>query len=177
VDSPKEADAAIVFVESPLTDGYLEGEGYLPISLKYRAYTATTTREKSIAGGDFREADSNRSYYGKSNCAYNEADLDNILETKKSMQGKPVIVCIRVHNPMVVSEFETEVDAMLVEFGVEKRALLAILFGEDKPTGHLPIIMPKDMDTVECHKEDVFEDIEAYEDEMGNQYGFGFGLN
>jgi len=177
VKSPEEADAAIVFMESPLTDGYLEGEGYLPISLKYRPYTATAARKTSIAGGDFREEDSNRAYYGKSNCAYNEADLNNVLETKKRMPGKPVIACIRMHNPMVVSEFEAEVDGVLVEFGVEKRALLSILFGEEKPSGRLPVIMPKDMDTVERHNEDVFDDIEAYQDEMGNQYGFGFGLN
>lgn len=56
------------------------GNGYLPITLQYRPYTAKKAREVSIAGGDFRENFTNRSYFGKTNTAYNEADLDNILE-------------------------------------------------------------------------------------------------
>ena len=47
----------MVFVESPLSDGYIEGKGYLPISLQYRPYTAELSRKTSIAGSDFREED------------------------------------------------------------------------------------------------------------------------
>ena len=46
----EEADAAIVFVESPISDGYSAkdrengGNGYLPIMLQYRPYTADKAR-------------------------------------------------------------------------------------------------------------------------------------
>lgn len=177
VSDPSMADVAMVFVESPLTDGYLEDKGYLPISLQYKPYTAKLARKTSIAGGDFREEDSNRSYYNKTNTAYNESDLDNILEAKKVMGDKPVIVCMTLHNPTVVEEFERLVDGIFVDFGVERKALFDIVFGNSKPQGRLPIIMPKNMETVELHNEDVFDDIEAYKDSEGNIYSFGYGLS
>ena len=71
-DDPNQADCALVFMDSPLTDnGYSStdlqngGNGYIPISLQYRPYTANAARKVSIAGGDFREKFTNRSYYGK----------------------------------------------------------------------------------------------------------------
>ena len=177
VNNPQDADVAMVFVESPLTDGYLEDKGYLPISLQYRPYTAKLARKVSIAGGDFREEDDNRSYFNKTNTAYNESDLDNILETKKAMGDKPVIVSMTLHNPTVVEEFEKEVDGIIVDFGVQRSALFDVIFGNTTPSGRLPIIMPKNMETVELLNEDVFDDIQPYEDEMGNVYNFGFGLS
>lgn len=177
VNDPSLAEVAMVFVESPLTDGYLEDKGYLPISLQYRPYTAKNARKTSIAGGDFREEDSNRSYYNKTNTAYNESDLDNILEAKKLMGDKPVIMSMTIHNPTVVEEFEKIVDGIFVDFGIQRKALFDVVFGETKPEGSLPIIMPKNMETVELHNEDIFDDIEAYEDSEGNVYSFGYGLN
>ncbi len=103
----------------------------------------------SIAGGDFRENFTNRSYLGKTNTAYNEADLDNILECRRAMGDKPVIVCATVNNPMVMHEFEAEADAIVAEFGVSRAAVLDVVFGGYNPTGRLPIQMPRDMDAVE----------------------------
>lgn len=183
VDSPEEADAAIVFVESPSCNCYstddLEagGNGYLPITLQYRPYTAETARPVSIAGGDFREPFVNRSYRGKTNTAYNERDLDNILETRHRMGDKPVIVCAAVSNPMVMGEFEKDADAIVAEFGVSCQAVLDIVFGNYEPTGRLPMQMPADMATVERHCEDVAFDLQPYEDACGNRYDYGFGLN
>lgn len=183
VDDPAEADAAVVFVESPRSEGgYTKeerektGNGYFPISLQYRPYTAAEARKVSIAGGDPREKDANRSYYGKTGTVYNEEDLDLILNTKKAMGDKPVIVSIQIHNPCVMAEFEECADAILADFGVEKKTILDILIGEGKPGGRLPVIMPKNMETVEKHCEDVFDDYEAYVDSEGNTYTFGYGL-
>lgn len=183
VQTPEEADVAIVFVDSPSSNAYSKedrengGNGYLPITLQYRPYTAVKAREVSIAGGDFREGFTNRSYKGKTNTAYNEADLDNILDCRKAMGDKPVIVCAAVSNPMVMHEFEKEVDAIVVEFGVSRAAVLDIVFGDYEPTGRLPIQMPKDMDTVEMQSEDKALDMECHVDEFGNTYDYGFGLN
>lgn len=182
VDDPSEADAAIVFVESPACNPYSEedakagGNGYLPITLQYRPYTAATAREVSIAGGDFRENFTNRSYRGKTNTAYNESDLDNILECRRLMGDKPVIVCVNVNNPMVMGEFEPSADGIVVDFGISKAAVLDVVFGNFHPSGRLPIQMPKDMETVEAHSEDRAFDLEVYVDGEGNAYDYGFGL-
>ena len=105
VETPQEADFCLVFMESPLCDPYdptdveKGGNGYRPISLQYRPYTATAAREKSLAGGDIREKDSDRSYRGKTAICANERDLDILEETRRLAGDKPVIVCLRMHNP------------------------------------------------------------------------------
>lgn len=183
VETPEEADAAIVFIESPSCNCYsvedveAGGNGYLPITLQYRPYTAVEARPVSIAGGDFREKFTNRSYRGKTNTAYNEQDLDNILNTRAKMGTKPVIVCAAISNPMVMGEFEAQSDGIVAEFGVSTQAVLDIVFGEYAPTGRLPMQLPKDMATVERHREDVAFDLEVYTDECGNSYDYGFGLH
>lgn len=182
VDRPEEADVAIVFAESPACNCYSKqdveagGNGYLPITLQYRPYTADSAREVSIAGGDFRESFTNRSYKGKTNTAWNEADLDNILECRRAMGDKPVIVVETLSNPMVVREFEGSADALLAEFGVSRRAVLDVVFGRFAPAGRLPVQLPRDMDTVERHCEDVALDLEPHVDEFGNAYDYGFGI-
>ena len=177
VSNVDDADFSIVFVESPKTIGYSKEEGYLPISLQYRPYTAVNARERSIAGGDPLETSNNRSYYGKTNYASNEGDLDIILETKKAMKDKPVIVSINMTNPMVLAEFEKEVDAILVNFGVQTQAILDIVSGNVNPSGLLPFNMPKNMETVENQFEDVPHDMICYIDELGNEYDFAYGLD
>ncbi len=182
VKTPEEADAAIVFVESPSCNPYSRedaahgGNGYLPITLQYRPYTAAAAREKSIAGGDFREGFTNRSYRGKTNTAYNERDLDLILECRQRMGGKPVIVVETLANPMVPAEFEPSADAILADLGVSRSAVLDVVFGRCAPRGRLPFQMPRDMETVERHCEDRAFDLIPYTDEAGNAYDFGFGL-
>ena len=172
-----------MFVESPACNPYSKadaesgGNGYLPITLQYRPYTADTARAVSIAGGDFREDFTNRSYRGKTNTAYNESDLDNILACRRAMGDKPVIVCAALNNPMVMHEFERETDAIVVEFGVSRAAVLDVVFGDYEPTGRLPIQIPKDMETVEAQSEDRALDMEPHVDEAGNAYDYGFGLN
>ena len=183
VDTPEEADLAIIFIESPSTDGHSPedaaagGNGYLPISLQYRPYTADTAREVSIGGGDFREPFTNRSYKGKTNYAHNEADLDLVIDTKKAMGDKPVIVSLRMHNPTIPAEFEPYADAILVNFGLQAQALFDLILGKSEPCGLLPVQMPKNMETVEAHCEDVPFDIEPYTDSEGHVYDYGYGLN
>lgn len=181
-DTPEDADFALIFIESPLTDGYSKeerektGNGYLPVSLQYRPYRATCAREQSIAGGDFREVTDNRSYQGKMNQAANESDLDLVIDTKKRMGEKPVIVVVRIHNPMVFAELEPYADAILAEFGVEQKAVLTLVSGQAEPEGRLPVQMPANMKTVELHCEDKPLDMEPYRDSDGNVYDYGFGL-
>lgn len=183
-DKPEEADLALVFVDNPSPGkGYSKedkeagGNGYLPLTLQYGEYTAKDARDPSIAG-DYREIDVlNRSYKDKTVTAANVKDLDVIIDTKKAMGDKPVIVNINMQNPMVFSEFENEVDGILVGFDVQDQALLDILSGKVEPSGLLPIQMPKDMKNVEEQSEDVAFDMKCHVDSEGNTYDFAFGLN
>lgn len=182
-ETPEEADFGLVFIESPLSDGYSAedaengGNGYLPVSLQYRPYVATAARKESIAGGDIRENFTNRSYAGKTGTAANEKDLDIVLETRKAMGDRPVIVCIRMHKPAVLAELEPYADAIVVDFGVQRSAVYDILSGKAEPSGRLPIQLPKDMETVEKHCEDAPLDMDSYVDSKGHAYNFGYGMN
>jgi beta-glucosidase len=183
-DSPADADFALVVINSPNSGGGYDpadvkkgGTGYVPISLQYRPYRAVDARDQSIAGGDPLESFTNRTYRGKTITTTNEGDLDMVLNTKKVMKGKPVIVAINVSKPMVFSEFEKEADAILVTFDVQDQALLDIVSGEAEPSALLPMQMPADMKTVEAQKEDVPMDMECYVDSEGHTYDFGYGLN
>lgn len=177
VDNTDEADFAIVFIKSPNSVGYTKEEGYLPISLQYRPYTAIYSRKTSIAGGDPLESSINRSYLGKTNYVSNESDLDIILETKKAMGDKPVIVSLNMSNPTIVGEFESKVDSIIVDFGVQTQALMEIITGKVNPSGLLPFNMPSNMETVEKQCEDVPHDMEVYVDEENHSYSFAYGMN
>lgn len=183
VDAPEDADFALVFIESPLSDGYSQedadqgGNGYVPVSLQYRPYVAEHAREVSVAGGDFRENFTNRSYKGKTGTAANESDLDLVLDTKAAMGDKPVIVCLRMHTPTVLSELESSADSILIDFGVQTQAIFDLVSGKAEPSALLPVELPANMETVECHCEDRPFDMEVYVDQAGNAYGYAFGLN
>lgn len=124
-----------------------------------------------------REENPNRSYRGKTCYPANESDLDLVLNTRRAMGQKPVIVSVRMLNPCVLAELEFAADAILVDFGVQQDALLTLVSGGAEPSGLLPVQLPRDMNTVEAHCEDKPLDLEPYVDFQGNAYDFGFGLN
>lgn len=184
-DDPAKADYAIVFVSSPsggagydaddLKNG---GNGYVPITLQYGAYTANDAREHSIAAGDPVEPGiTDRSYKGKTITAANITDLKTIEETKKAMKGKPVIVAITLTKPAIPAEFEKDANAIVASFGVQNQAILDILTGVAEPSGLLPFQMPANMKTVELQDEDIPHDMICYTDADGHTYDFGFGMN
>lgn len=183
VDTPEEADAAVCFVESPISVGYdpedreKGGNGYVPITLQYRPYQAVNAREHSLAGGDPLEKDQDRGYRNKWNTAANEGDLDIVTDTKNRMGNKPVVTVVTLKNPMVMAELEPYTDALLVEYGVTPQAVVDVLTGAFIPEGLLPVQLPVDMDTVERQCEDVAFDMTCYRDSEGNTYDFGFGMN
>jgi len=184
VDTPEEADFALVGIESPnggvgYDDADLEkgGNGYIPINLQYGPYTADTAREVSLAGGSPLEDFTNRSYKGKSITAINTSDMKLVNDTKAKMGSKPVIVSVKVAKPMVFSEIEGSAAAILVHMGVQDHALMEIITGAAEPSALLPFQMPADMLTVEAQFEDVPRDMQPYTDSDGSVYNFAFGLN
>jgi len=183
-DDPSAADVAIVVISNPSSsNGYdradveAGGNGYVPISLQYSPYTATHARSTSLAGGDPLESFTNRSFQGKTVTTSNVTDMQAVLDTRETMNGKPVIVILNTSNPVVVSEFEPSANAILVSFGVQDQAIFDILSGATEPSGLLPLQMPANMQTVEEQYEDVPLDMQPHVDTEGNAYDFAFGLN
>ncbi len=164
---------------------------YLPISLQYRPYTADSefVRRESLGGdmikvtenGSEKLVKENRSYFGETGIITNESHLDLVLNTA-SVADK-VIVALDVSNPMILEEFESEVDAIVIGFGGNRsdylpdKVFLEIITGQVEPSGLLPVQMPANMETVEAQFEDVPRDMECYTDSDGNTYDFAFGLN
>ena len=175
--------------ESSITDR--KEYTYLPISLQYRPYIANSESVRKVSlGGDMIEVKENsikkvvkenRSYFGKTGIITNEPHLNLVLNT--AAVAKKTIVVLDMSNPMVFTEFESEIDAILVGFGgnraanVPDNAFLEIISGQLEPSGLLPLQMPANMETVEAQFEDVPRDMECHVDSEGNRYDFAFGLN
>lgn len=179
-------DFTLVFMDSPLNQPAYMGKGYnnetgeyIPISLQYRPYTADSeaVRRVSISGDILPDGTKeNRSYFGKTSNVSNEKELDKVLDAVARTEH--VVVVMNLTNPTIVSEFESQVDGLLVHFGgVEDKAICEILSGNVEPSALLPFQMPANMETVEAQLEDVPFDMECYVDAEGHIYDFAFGLN
>ena len=184
VDDPAQADFALVMIQGPqsgsgydVADRQKGGNGYVPISLQYNDYKAVDARAESIAGGDRLEKSANRTYKNKTVKTPNINDLKVVIDTKKAMGDKPVVVVVNVGRPAVLSEFEPYADAILVTMGVQNQVVLDLVSGRKEPSGLLPMQMPANMKTVEEQFEDVPRDMECLVDADGNKYDFAFGLN
>jgi len=184
VEQPDQADFALCLIQEPSSGiGYSKedvqkgGNGYMPLSLQYSNYTAVDARAKSIAGGDPMEKTTNRSFKDKTVKTYNRDDMQMVIDTKKMMGDKPVVVIVEIGKPVVLSEIEPAADAILISFKVQHQALLDIISGKSEPSALLPMQLPADMKTVEEQQEDVPRDMRCYEDADGNTYDFAFGLN
>ena len=178
-------DMVLVFASGPtLGEGSRTNEDgtvtYLPMSLQYGAYTADgpNVREVSLAGDTLEDGTiENRSYYGQTNEG-DTTELDKILDTVSRAGETPVVVAMSSGNPMIFSEFEDQVEAILyTPISTDAGAIAKIVAGEVEPSGLLPYQMPADMDTVEANAEDTPRDVEPYVDSEGNEYDFAFGLN
>ncbi|GIO24170.1 glycoside hydrolase family 3 N-terminal domain-containing protein [Oceanobacillus sp. J11TS1] len=184
-------DLVIVGMTSPDNGGNFtfagieqDSETYYPLSLQYRPYTADgeNVRQESIAGDQLDDdTKQNRSYYGNTSKISNAYDLDALLNTvelvEKSDKDIPIVVAMKAKNPVVMSEFEDKVDAIVVGFQVSDNALFDIILGKQEPKGLLPMQFPKNMDTVEAQFEDVSRDMEPYVDSEENRYDYGYGLD
>ena len=98
-----------------------------------------------------------------------------MIQTKKQMGGKPVVVVVRTTRPVVLSELEPYADAVLIAFGVQNQAVLDIVSGAAEPSGLLPMQFPADMRAVEEQKEDVPHDMRTLVDADGNAWDFAYG--
>ena len=93
------------------------------------------------------------------------------------MGDKPVFVGIKAANPMVMAEFEKEVQGIFFHFGVQDQVIFDLVSGKYEPSALLPIQLPASMAAVETQLEDTAHDMEVHVDAAGNPYDFTFGLN
>jgi beta-glucosidase len=93
---------------------------------------------------------------------------DSILQLLNTV---PTIVDIYLDRPAVIPEISAKAKGLLADFGASDAAVLDVIFGKDKPGGHLPIELPSSMAAVRAQKEDV-----PY-DSKDPLYKFGYGLN
>lgn len=190
-------DLVLVGMSSPhaastVVVGEDESQTWLPPSIQYGPYTATTAKENSIGGKEIEETfndgytqqtkitTENRSYKGNTANVPSQAGHLDMLKAAKSAAGsKPVVVLMNMtHLSMVFSEVEPLADAILVGYGVGDEAFLKTVAGEHEPNGLLVAQMPASMEAVEAQTgEDLPRDLECYVDADGNVYDFTFGLN
>ena len=192
-------DLILVMMDAPSQDSTQDADGnWLPPSLQYGEYTATTARRESLAGDTIietvndgyygtktQETKENRSYYGNTvgkHSNYSQLELLQWVNTVKG-DAKVVVLMSKGSGPsvMVFSEVEPLADAILFYYGTTSwfsiDALLEIVNGEVEPSGLLPFQMPASMEAVAAQKEDLPRDCECYVDADGNVYDFAYGLN
>ena len=186
-------DFTLVVINSPSNSGggYDKETGeYLPISLQYGNYVANspyvrtqslggdtiTIEQTDVYGTQTVKSSENRSYYGNAARVSNADELDKI--TYANSVSENVVVLVKASGSMIVSEFESSVDAILFDFGgASDEAVCEVVSGSYEPSGLLPLQMPANMETVEAQYEDVPRDMECHVDSDGNTYDFAFGLN
>ena len=186
------SDFALIKLNTP-TPG---NSGTPAQNLMYSPYTAQWQRQISF-GYDWVHADGSMVKFGagetpdilagdymtnrsiRNGLTHNgiPTSLNTINETVAAMGNKPVIFVLSMTNPMVVSDFEPYVDAIIVGGGISDVAVLELISGHYEPNGLLSVNFPMNMETVELAYEDSGHDMIPYLDEMGNRYIFGFGLN
>lgn len=106
---------------------------------------------------------------------FHHGDLDFKGKQKDSilqlLQTVPTIVDIYLDRPAVIPEISAKAKGLLADFGASDIAVMDVIFGKDKPGGHLPIELPSSMDAVRAQKEDM-----PY-DSKNPLYKFGYGLS
>lgn len=192
-------DMVLVGMDSPHTASTkvtdeAGNDTWLPASIQYGEYTATTAKETSISGDQIttifndgytqqtKVETENRSYKGNTTApANNYSHLEMLQMAKQAAGSKPVVVLMKMSNGtcMVFSEVEPLADAILVGYAdVTDEAFLKTVAGEHEPNGLLVAQMPASMEAVEAQTgDDTPRDLECYVDADGNVYDFAYGLN
>ena len=178
-------DFTLYAFDAPYFGGYNAGKvnldssagnidnGYYAVSLQFNDYYAdpdvvpetigldpTEELEWTKAGG---KVGTSRSYSGKTTTG-DTTVLDTIQDIRERTGDLPLVVYVEASNPFCASEFEEDVDAILVGFSISQTAACEVIAGQYEPQGLLPMQLPQDMNTVERQYEDVAYDMTPYTD-------------
>jgi beta-glucosidase len=122
------------------------------------------------------------------------------MAVKAKAMNKKVIASVNITMPWILQNIEPYVDGLLVGFDTYESAILDVIFGKVKPSGKLPLTLPKNDEVIAVNEEGICispNDVPgyvkdnylpkelldengkgyAYKDEAGNYYAFGFGLD
>jgi beta-glucosidase len=106
---------------------------------------------------------------------------DNCARIKAIEAATKTILSLNMTYPWLLDEVEPGAAAILSTYNILSDALIDVLTGDFKPTGRLPMAIPKDRNAVEINATDTPGHLESfdypYRDTLGNVYTFGFGLN
>jgi beta-glucosidase len=114
-------------------------------------------------------------FKGKHEGSLAYAGADNAAELERIKRlcgfGKPVVVFLYLDRPAVVSEFDEDVGALVIDFNVGDSDLLAAVYGRTPRLGTLPFNLPNSMDDVLAQRPDLPDDLPS------PRYPRGFGLS
>ncbi|MFD4835798.1 glycoside hydrolase family 3 C-terminal domain-containing protein [Streptomyces uncialis] len=95
---------------------------------------------------------------------------ERVDEIRAIAKATPTVACVYLERPAILTPIDSEVTALLGDFGSHPDALLDLLFGRTKPEGKLPFDLPSSSEAVETAREDVPFDT------RNPLYKFGHGL-
>ena len=116
---------------------------------------------------DHREGTMLESFFHQGRLYYNEEELS---ELKKFSETKKIISIVNLERGAVLTQLDKLSEALLVDFGTQDHLIADILFGKEKPSGKLPIELPRSQEAANKQKEDMPYDSE------NPLYNFGHGL-
>ncbi|MDG2397221.1 MAG: glycoside hydrolase family 3 N-terminal domain-containing protein [Flavobacteriaceae bacterium] len=98
---------------------------------------------------------------------YQKSEIDELKYLKKI---KPLITIVNLERAAILTPIDSISNSLIAEFGVPNKVISQLIFGEYKPSGKLPVEIPRNQKAVENQLEDVPYDSE------NPLYKFGHGL-
>ncbi len=171
----KDADTAIVFIYPESGDYFNPTPGLLELEL-------CEDKENIALNGD--------TY--KETTVSNFGRFERIAEDMR-VAGKKVVASVNIKLPWILGNVEPKVDGLIAGYDTDVKAQLEVLIGNHKPSGRLPLTLPKNTaviavdeygisisrNDVPGYDKDKYlrEGITyAYKDTEGNEYKLDFGI-
>ena len=174
-DNHKDADTAIVFIYPESGDYFNATPGLLELEL-------CEDKENIAMNGD----------------TYTETTVSNFARFEQiaadmRAAGKKVVASVNITLPWILGNVEPKVDGLIVGYDTDEKAQLEVLIGNHKPTGRLPLTLPKNTAVIAVDEHGISlsrNDVPgydkdkylregvtyAYKDTEGNEYKLDFGL-
>jgi len=103
----------------------------------------------------------NSKFFPEGNLAFAPGQPDFDAVVSLAVSGLPVIACVHLERPAVLTALLPHVRGLFGDFGVTDAALLDVVLGEAEPEGRLPFELPSSMAAVEAQKPDLPHDSES----------------
>ena len=141
-------------------------------------YTQATHSILIVQPSTYQGTDANGTYIKIGLDSDTGVDVNRIKAIEAATK---TVIAINMGNPWLLNDIEPGAKAILATYDVTSDALTDVLIGAFKPTGKLPMAIPKDQNAIDNNASDVPGHLESfdypYTDTKGNKYTFGFGLS